>query len=172
MLKIIKRSSDLNFSELMNVYFEDNLKIGRERYPFDPAESQLRKAESDLYEYLYSVFFCQSHSVYAIWEEEGRYQAALRLEPYRDGYLLCALETAPHSRRKGYATLLIKQTQQYLAQFGSGILYAHVLKSNIPSIKTHMKCNFRITQDHAVYLDGSVLHNSYTFAYEYKKSEI
>lgn len=172
MLKIIRKSAELNYSELMNVYFEDNLKNGREKYPNDSVDSQLRKAETDLFEYLHSVFFRQCNSIYAVWEEKGRYQSALRLEPYCDGYLLCALETAPCARRKGYASLLVNASRQYLSQFGNGIIYTHVSKSNIPSIKTHMKCGFRIIKDYAVYLDGSVLHNSYTFAYEYKKSEI
>lgn len=172
MLKIVEHICELSFSELMNVYLEGNQENGRERYPQDTDNAQLRKAESDFYEYLTGVFFRQNDSCYAIWEEDGRYRAALRLEPYSDGYLICALETAPEMRRRGYATLLVRHVQKYLSHIGSGVMYSHVSKRNTPSMATHRKCGFRIIKDYAVYSDGSVLHSSCTLAYEYKKSEI
>lgn len=170
MLEIVKTINGLRFSELMYVYNESNALNGSERYPDRTVEHQLLEAEQDFYLYLTSVFFRQTDSFYAIWEEDGRYQSALRLEPYADGYLLCALETAPDARRRGYAAKLISAVQTYLVQTGGSKIYAHVSKKNKPSLAVHRKCGFQIVHDHAVYSDGSVLRNSYTFLY-HEKSE-
>lgn len=171
MLKIARSFAQLIFSELMNVYVEGNILNGREFFPKESAQQQLCNAEQDFYHYLKSVFFRQSDSWYAIWEAQGRYVSALRLEPYSDGYLLCALETAPDVRQRGYAKTLICAVQSYLAEQGSGVLYSHVSKRNAASLAVHKKCGFQIVMDHAVYSDGSVHQNSYTLAYPYKKSE-
>lgn len=172
MLKIAYKFSDLNFSELMDVYIEGNRETGRDQYCFDTEAAQLRKAEEDFRCYLREVFFCQSDSLYCIWEDDGHYKAALRLEPYCDGYLLCALETAPEDRRTGMATALIQSTQKYLSSRGEGTLYSHISKRNTASLAVHRKCGFQTIKDYAVYSDGSVLHSSLTFQYKYKKSEI
>ena len=171
MLKIVRSLGQLNFSSLMNVYSEGNILNGKEFYPNESAQQQLFYAEQDFYQYLRDVFFRQSDSFYAIWEVQGRYVSALRLEPYSDGYLLCALETAPNDRQKGYATALVAVVQKYLAQQGSGILYSHVSKRNTASLAVHRKCGFQIVMDHAVYSDGSILQDSFTLAYPYEKSE-
>lgn len=172
MLRIIHNISELKFSELMKVYCESNRDNGKERFRGDSENTQIRKAEEDFYHYLNSVFFRQNNSFYIIWEDNGSYKAALRLEPYCDGYLLCALETVPVSRNKGYATVLIKQTRDYLSQFGNGVIYSHVSKGNHPSLAAHRKCGFQITKDYAVYSDGSVLHNCVTLELKYEKTEI
>lgn len=172
MLKIIRRMSDLSFSELMDVYAEGNINNGKDLYRNDTDAVQVRKAEDDFFHYLTSVFFRQAGSYYYIWAPDGHYKAALRLEPYLDGLLLCALETAPDARRKGYATMLIDSTVGHLSVSGRGILYSHVSKKNLPSLAVHQKCGFQIIKDHAVYSDGSVLNNSYTLSLKYGKSEI
>ena len=172
MLRIARKLSELSFSELMRIYIEGNQENGKELYPDDTEGIQLRKVEEAFYQYLTSVFFHQKESCYMIWVANGRYQAALRLEPYQDGYLLSALETAPETRRKGYATNLIKETLTYLSSSESGVLYSHVSKRNAPSLAIHRKCGFQVIKDYAVYSDGSVLHNHLTFAYVYEKSEI
>lgn len=172
MLIIASKLSEFNFSELMNIYIDGNLDNGKELYPDDTEGAQLRKVEADFYRYLDSIFFQQKDSYYMIWETSGQYKAALRLEPYQDGYLLCALETAPDARQKGYATNLVNATLTYLSASGSGILYSHVSKRNAPSLALHQKCGFQVIKDYAVYSDGSVLHNHLTFAYTYEKSEI
>lgn len=172
MLSIVRTMSSLRFSELMDVYLEGNLENGNDCYPSLPPEERLRRAEEDFYHYLNSVFFCQSDSYYAIWEVDGCYKAALRLEPYSDGLLLCALETAPKERRRGYGTQLIRAVQKHLMEHGSGKLYSHVSKRNAASLSVHKKCDFKILKDHAVYSDGSVMNNSFTLVYVYEKSEI
>ena len=172
MLKIIRRMSEINFSELMRVYAEGNAENGKELYRDDPETVQIRKAEDDFFHYLNSVFFRQQDSSYLIWAPDGHYQAALRIEPYLDGLLLCGLETAPDARRKGYATMLIVSAVRHLSESGSGILYSHVSKKNAASLSVHRKCGFQILKDYAVYADGSVLQSSYTLSLKYEKSEI
>ena len=171
MLRIVHKLNDLRFSELMQVYAETNAVNGKEMYPAHTPFEQLREVELDFYTYLQTVFFCQENSFYAIWEAEGRYLSALRIEPYADGLLLCGLETVPIARQQGYAYKLIIAVINYLAKRGSVTIYSHVSKQNSASLNTHVKCGFSIIKDHAVYSDGSVLHSSYTLAYEYKKSE-
>ncbi len=154
MLKIAVKLNDLSFSNLMEVYIEGNLE-----------KEDLLQAEQDFYQYLREVFFRTEGAVYCIWEEQGRYVSALRLEPYRDGWLLAALETAPEQRQKGYAGKLIGAVQEY---YPDRKLYSHVSKRNVPSLKTHEKCGFRKILDYAVYADGSVLRSSVTLCWEKK----
>ena len=172
MLKVAGKLSEINFSNLMSVYYEANLVNGKEFYPDDTEGVQIRKAEEDFYQYLSSIFFHQKESYYMIWIDNGCYMSALRLEPYQNGMLLSALETAPDARQKGYASILIMETLSHLSSSGSGIVYSHVSKKNEASLAVHRKCGFQVIKDYAVYADGSVLHDHLTFAYEYKKSEI
>ena len=170
MLIIAKKLSSLHFSKLMHVYRESNIENGSIHYPGLTAERQEAAAEQDFYQYLNEVFFRQKNSFYAIWELAGEYVAALRIEPYRDGFLLCALETAPNARNRGYATTLVKHVIQYLSEFGDSVIYSHVSKHNDSSLAVHNKCGFSITDDCAVYSDGSVLSSSYTLKLVYKKT--
>ena len=165
MLKIVKSMNQLRFSELMLVYYECNLENGNESYPHLSPDAQIREAEMDFYHYLKDVFFQTNDTFYAIWEENDRYLSALRIEPYKDDWLLCALETVPDERNRGYATSLINALLDYLRTFDKTKVYSHVSKDNNPSIATHMKCGFKIEKDHAIYLDGSVLHSCYTMVH-------
>ena len=88
------------------------------------------------------------------------------MEPYRDGLLLEALETAPGWRRMGYAVRLIQAVQQMLEQQGSVRIYSHVSKKNTASLKTHLRCGFEIYLDYAAYIDGSVNRRAHTLRYE------
>ena len=85
MLILAQSIRDLSFSKLMGVYIEGNLENAEEFYPDLPEGQKLMQAEQDFYQYLNEVFFRTSGAVYAIWEEQGAYVSALRLEPYRDG---------------------------------------------------------------------------------------
>lgn len=150
MLQLAHKLSELNFSALMEVYIEGNLEKAEE-------DLTLLQAEQDFYQYLKECFFTVPGSVYCIWEEAGAYVSALRLEPYQDGWLLEALETAPRQRRKGYGEQLMRAV---LARQEFGKIYSHVHKENIPSLGIHEKCGFRRISEQAVYIDGSV--NQYT----------
>lgn len=163
MLLLIKKLRDLRFSSLMAVYEEGNRENAAEFFPGESPERQLALAEQEFYSYLAQVFFPTPGALYALWEEDGEYVSALRLEPYRDGLLLEALETAPGQRRKGYALKLVHAVQE---RFAGRKLYSHVGKLNEASLKTHEKCGFRRIQEYAVYIDGSVNNRCCTLLFE------
>lgn len=163
MLLVAKNLGELSFGHLMEVYEEGNRENGVERWPELPEGQQLLLAEQDFLQYLREVFFPVPGAVYCIWEEGGRYVSALRLEPYRDGLLLEALETAPAERRKGYGEALIGAVMQ---RCGHSKIYSHVGKWNEPSLKIHQKCGFRRILEYAVYADGSFNHVCCTLLHE------
>lgn len=165
MLHIVEKLRDLRFGMLMEVYAEGNRENGAERYPDQPENLQVMRAEADFYNFLQEVFFKTNGAVYAIWEENGRYVSALRLEPYRDGLLLEALETEPSQRGKGYAKALLRGVQSRLSGENRPPVYSHVKKRNSASLAVHRACGFRIISDHAVYADGSVLQNCFTLCW-------
>lgn len=153
MLIVARKMRDIAFGKLMAVYQEGNLENGAERWPDEPEGRQIALAEEDFYHYLQQVFFKTESAVYLIWEEKGRYVSALRLEAYRDGLLLTALETHPQMRKRGFAEKLVKAALEYA---GDMTVYSHVSKKNVASLRTHEKCGFRKVLDYAVYADGSV----------------
>lgn len=165
MLYIAKSLRQLRFGELMKIYVEGNLENGAAQAPDETVERQIQIGEDMFYQYLHDIFFTDTENCYAIWEEDGKYISALRLEPYLDGLLLEALETIPDQRRKGYAAKLIQAVQHELfGQVGKS-LYSHVSKNNVASLRTHEKCGFRILKNYAAYIDGSVNNRAYTLVY-------
>lgn len=163
MLRIAKRLRELSFPQLMEIYVEGNRENGAERYPEEPEMRQLALAEADFRQYLAEVFFRQKGAFYAIWEENGQYVSALRLEPYRDGLLLEALETRPDRRRKGYASGLIRAVLNFPEVKK---VYSHVSKRNVPSLAVHKKLGFQVVEDLATYIDGSVNYRAVTLCWE------
>lgn len=157
MLRIFTRLADIQFDKLMEVYRE-----GNEEKAQEPGGC-LWQAEQDFYDYLAQAFFAAPGAAYAVWEENGAYRSALRLEPYENGLLLEALETAPEQRRRGYAKQLIMSVLEYLHTQGEiRPVYSHVHKANKPSLYTHYTCGFQVHTDYARYLDGSVRSNMFT----------
>ena len=165
MLHLYTTLRQLPFEQLMTVYREANRENGKILAPFDSEARQRQLAEADFYDYLRG-FFAVPGACYATWEQDGEIQSALRLEPYRDGLLVEALETAPEQRRQGYATKLMQAVQQHLEREGTVRLYSHVSKKNAASLNVHQRCGFQIVSDCAVYIDGSVSANAYTLRYE------
>ena len=153
MLITAKNLRDLSFGKLMEVYADENRKNGKMLWPDEPEYRAIALAEQDFYHYLQQVFFRTAGTCYQIWELDGKYVSALRLEPYRDGLLLTALETAPAYRGRGYAAMLVKAALQSAAGMN---VYSHVDKRNIASLRTHTKCGFSQVLDYAHYTDGSV----------------
>ncbi len=145
MLRIIRRLQDLRFSQLVEVYAESVCTL---------------EQEQDFYQYLREGFFTRPGDVYCIWEAQRAYKAALRLQTYRDGLLLEALETAPDERRKGYGKALVEAA---LAAFPNDIVYAHIAHRNKASIALHEACGFQKISDTAVYADGSVTGRAGTY---------
>ena len=162
MLILAHSIRELRLRDLMEVYADSNREKATD-WPNLPPMFALQLAEQDHREYLQDVFFRIPGSVLAVWEENGTYVSALRLEPYKDGLLLNALETAPIHRKKGYAARLIRAVQENM---GNVKIYSHVNKRNVPSLKTHESCGFRVISDCAVFLSGSVDYRSCTLLYE------
>ena len=163
MLVLVRSLQQLRFGQLMNVYEESNLENGREFYPRLPENQQILNAEQDFYQYLQECFFQTEGAVYALWQEKETYVSALRLEPYQDGFLLAALETAPAFRKKGYASALIRAVLQlpWITR-----VYSHIHKQNVSSRRTHENCGFVKILDYAEYIDGTVRTNSNTFVFK------
>ncbi len=153
MLFIAKSLKELDFRRLMAVYIDGNRENAREQYSHLPPEQGIAEAEQDFYAFLHRGFFRTPGAFYAIWLEEDNYVSALRMEPYRDGWLIEAVETAPDARRRGFGTWLLRSALAYL---GSGRVYAHIGRGNEPSRRLHEGCGFRKISDLAVYIDGSV----------------
>ena len=102
MLLIAKSLEELDFSALMDIYIEGNREKAEEY-----GSGGLLQAEREFYDYLREDFFRQPRAFYGIWMAGGKYVSALRLEPYKDGWLLEALETAPECRKRGYGKALV-----------------------------------------------------------------
>ena len=165
MLEIFTSLAALQFNRLMGVYTERNEENAREFYPNEENGIALNRVESEFYQYLKEVFFPVDGARYAVWEEDGEYRAALRLEPYRDGLLIEALETHPQYRKMGYGKTLIQSVQKKLGEQGPLVLYSHIGKRNTASIKTHLACGFHRISEQAVYIDGSVTDRACTMRY-------
>lgn len=161
MLILTKSVRCIDFSQLMHVYAQSNSINGEALYPQYSTAEQRLMAEQDLYSYLRAVF-CDGSTMLAIWAPMGRYKAALRLEPYLDGMIITALETAPNERGKGYAKSLLSNV---INAVECSKIYAHIHKNNKISIRVHEACGFTCEKDHAVYLDGSVSYRAYTYIY-------
>jgi len=162
MLRLFHSTAGLSYSALMQVYQQSVIAAGRQDYPMLSATEQIIQAENDLFAYLKIMFQSDPKALCAVWQEDGVYKAALRLEAYRDGMLLNSLETSPGDRRQGYAFKLIRSVLQHLSH---EIIYAHIDKSNFASIALHEKCGFTKVMEHAVLLDGSVVYHDYTFCH-------
>lgn len=165
MLILARSLRELRFGELMEVYADSNAETARQWFHY-PSGFALQRAEDDHRQYLQDIFFRTPGAFCALWQEKGKYVCALRMEPYKDGLLLEALETAPSCRRKGYAVSLIRSVQSSLRASGAVRIYSHVDKRNISSLKTHEACGFSRISDGAVYINGSVDYRCCTLLYE------
>lgn len=140
MLQIITSAKELKFGELCSVYSDDLTTL---------------QSEQDFYWFLMD-FMKSPDTFYAVWNIDGRYVSALRIEPYKDGVLLAGLHTKDGYRKKGYAETLIKNTFFYISEQGIKKIYSHIRNDNISSVRVHQKCGFEKVSDCAVYIDGSV----------------
>ena len=163
MLLICDRLSQIRFGQLMQVYAEGTAENGAEFYPRLSPNEQILRAEQDFYASLQSGFFIQPGDLYCIWEENGVYISALRLQSHQDGLLMEALETHPLYRRRGYAKKLINSV---LGELRPKRVYSHIGHQNIASQATHLSCGFMKISDHARYADGSVNSRCGTYLYE------
>ena len=167
MLHVIDSRNALPFAALMEIYAEGNMKNGQERYPMLSQSQQILEAEQDFYAYL-STFFRQPDSRYFLWEADGTYVSALRIEPYVDGYLISALETAPSQRNLGYGKALLKAVILWIDRHNPVSVYSHISKRNAPSLAVHKAAGFAEYLPYAQYADGSVSQNAITLRYTKK----
>ena len=165
MLHIITSQKELAFAEIKRIYCESILEQGSRDYMGFPGNQRLLEAERDFYFYL-KDFLKQKDSFLTLWAPEKTAVAALRCEPYRDGFLIEGLETAPDSRNRGYASHLLNATICYLDSFGSVSVYSHIAKDNHRSVRVHEKCGFQKISDMAVYIDGSADFRCNTYCYK------
>ena len=121
MLIIASKMSQLRFSALAALYEADSL-----------------QAEQDLYAYLQEDLFPQG--LCCIWVENGCYVSALRMQPWKDGYLLEGLQTHREHRGRGYAKQLLVAA---LNATPCHKIYAHIRRENAPSIAVHTACGFK-----------------------------
>lgn len=144
MLKIYRRFSELDIGQIMKIYAESLVR--------DYSAKELWESPEVLFLEDLRLFFSNKNAHLAVWEHEGQCVSALRLEPYKDGFLISCLETAPSHRRNGYAFAILEET----CSIYRGPIYAHVAKDNLPSRNLHDRLGFVKHADHAVYVDGSV----------------
>lgn len=167
MLHVYRRLRDLPFSQLMEIYIEGNSEKAQLEYPEEDFPVALINVEHDFHQYLRDVFYRNQGVFYAVWEEKNIYLSALRLEHYRDGLLLEALETHPDHRKCGYAKALICAVLDHLRCDGFVAVYAHVNKRNKASLRTHLSCGFTRVSEQSVYIDGSVDSRCCTLKYQF-----
>ena len=165
MLRIIYAWKDLDFQQWMEVYEQSNQTWAKELYDNFPQYEQQLRTQEDVRCNI-QFFLRDSDAFCAVWEQNGKYLSALRMEPFEDGLLLEGLETKPSERQKGYGKILVQELLLALGKKGSVTIYSHIHKRNLPSRKIHEACGFQKIQDHAVFIDGSVSHNAITMQYK------
>ncbi len=170
MLHLYNSAKGFPFSSLPAIYQDGLRSSGSFQYPEEPKVQQEALAESDFLSYIRLDFFPRHGSLYALWEEDGIFVSAARIEPYRDGMLLSGLETAPDFRGRGCASRLLKSLLERLQEQGIPRVYSHVRKNNVPSLVVHKRCGFTIYKTTAVYLDGSADSKCYTLLLEFEKN--
>lgn len=166
MLKVVRSMSELPFEQLMEVYHESNIRCAQRHWGEYSTEYGLEMVRRMAYEELQCGFFSIPDAAVCLWMWEGECVSALRLEPWEDGWLLTALETAPACRKKGYAQALLAAVQANLAQSGPVRLYSHIHRHNAASIRLHRQCGFRQIADTAQLLDGTVTTQMGTYLFD------
>ena len=162
--------SNIEPRKLMDLYAESNLENAEELYPDMDKDEAVKKVEADFLNYLDQIFFRSTEPSYWIFEVDGQWVSALRLNRLkRDLYYLQALETRPDSRRKGYAVCLLREVIEALKAEGPFRLCDCVAKWNEPSLQTHLKCGFQIVSDVGYdYLDGRASSRRYGMCYQFE----
>ncbi len=168
MFQVFKHISDINISAFKHLYREQLLKMQRCSYPnLDDIEGAL-SAEQDFY-YDLNSFFRMNGSFIAVWQENKRYVSALKIEKFKDGFLISGFETDPDFRNTGFGSSLLKSVLMYISDSNDLRIYSHIKKNNVASLCVHQKCGFQIHCDYAEFLDGTVSNDSYTMIYNKQK---
>ena len=157
MLRLITSVNQLCYGQIMDVYIQLNTKKAAD-YSRKDANAALITAEQDMYDYLKHSFFKKKGSYLAVWEYDGKYVSAVRVEPFEDGWLITALETAPECRRRGFGKRLLMGVLDGICE----PVYSHVHKDNVASLALHKGCGFRVISDFGFLLDGRLSNEHYT----------
>lgn len=162
MLQIATAFSELNLFALDRIYRDYLKESAGENYPDAEEEYGIILAQEDFHSYLRDWFFKEKVAFYALWASDSVCVSALRMEAYRDGLLIEALETDPEMRCRSHATALLRSAVAYADEKYHLNIYAHISKRNAASLAVHRKCGFEKVLDYAVYIDGSVSQNAIT----------
>ncbi len=157
MLRVFTSIEQLSYWKLMGVYLELNTEKAA-TYRRKERNAALHAAEQDMYAYLQHCFFKKPGSFLAVWESDGVYASAVRVERYADGWLINALETAPDKRRRGFGRQLLLEALKGI----DGPVYSHVHKENKASLALHKVCGFAVISDESELLNGSISNAHYT----------
>lgn len=160
MLKVVNSLEPWVFSELLH-FLEENIQELPVFQAYDMHKTQA------YYDELIS-FFQQDHGMLFLWEEQGTFVSACRIEADQDRCLLHDLATKPSERQKGYGRKLLLATIDYLKDQRIRSICVHVKKNNIPSISLHSSVGFVKVKDSAHLLDGTVSSAYITMEYVVK----
>ncbi|MCR5808229.1 MAG: GNAT family N-acetyltransferase [Clostridiales bacterium] len=172
MLLIIRDISLIDKRKFFGIYEESTRENAEEFYPGMEINAAVKKAEGEFTEFL-EEFMSRPENSYWILEEDGVWVSALRLTQTEPGfYYLEALETRPDSRRRGCAARLIAAVTDELKKQGPFRICDCVSKRNLPSIRTHEACGFRIASDAGFdYLSSETRDWDYGFEYSYDRAK-
>lgn len=148
MLSIIEKFKDINYDQILSVYAEQVCDFAAEKAFLE---------DMDLFFRIPNVFCF-------LWTVQSRYVTCVRVEPYMDGCLMTCLETAPESRRRGYARSLIQSAAEYLQHNGFSAIYVHIAKNNSASLQLHHKAGFSVVADYGRLVDGTISQKYFTLA--------
>ena len=130
MITLAKNMGQLRFSQVAQLY-----------------EAEALEAEQALYAFLREDFF--PGGICCLWEEKGRYVAVLRLQPWKDGWLLDGLQTHRDHWRKGYASEAAAACIRVaFEQFGFPAVYSYMNAKNEPSFRTAMKNGMTLVDEY------------------------
>ena len=174
MLIRITEYGGIDERKLMDVYAESNYENTDYFFPdMEDKEAAAKQVEAGFLEFLKNDFFNQAGAAYWVLEKEGLWVSALRTSLIEPGlYYMEALETRPDCRKKGHAAELLREVTGHLKEEGSFRLCCRVSKRNIPSLKTHLKCGFRIVSEEGLdYLSGERDDRDYGLEYRHEAGE-
>lgn len=166
MLHKFDRRNRPNTTVLLNIYREGIAEKAKQYTYVSSEHDRMRMAEEDFLYYVNTVFFGVHNAWYFLWENAGTYVAALRVEPYKDGTLLSALETTPALRNRGYGKCMVNSLICHLRSIQGLPLYSHIHKRNAISEHLHQICGFEKVSDYAILLDGTITSDYMTYSVE------
>lgn len=155
MLRVIENIRELAISQIAEIYETTFASGSGNQFSVSP--------EIELYQQICDSVLNHGGRLF-FWYSDHMPVAALRCEPYEDGYLIFDLETKAAFRRRGFACSLISAVQKFLCSEGAA-LYSHVAKNNKISLKLHDKTGFSVVSDHATLIDGTVSYAYVTLIY-------